>query len=73
MGFLPASLEQSLRHWLFKSINQRKLGGGRLSMASPLYFFEEKGKGEGGEGAHPPLVVVVTRFHRFGLCVLFSL
>ena len=30
VGFLPASLEQSLRHWLFKSINQRKLGGGEV-------------------------------------------
>ena len=42
-------------------------------MESPLYFFEEKGKGEGGEGAHPPLfVVVVKRFHPFWtVCLVF--
>ena len=30
-----------------------------MCMESPLYFFEEKGKGEGGEGTHPPLFLDV--------------
>ena len=47
--------------------------GGKLSMVLPLSFFEEKGKGEGGEGADPPLFIVVKRFNRFGLCFLFLL
>ena len=48
VGFLPASLEQSLRHWLFKSINQRKLGGGSCPWSRLCTFLKKRERGRGG-------------------------